>query len=140
MRRRTSSKDRQTYNLGGRYLAFIIIVLVMFGYLISGVFNLQLLSSDEYTATAENRRTTTITLRGSRGMITDADAVILARDDDVYNVTFYRDAGQNSGREYAEFSDSIRRTSNRAGMSWRSTSSSAAARQPGTGNSISAPA
>jgi len=110
MKRRMSPKDRQTYNLGGRYLGFIVIVLVMFAYLISGVFRLQLLSSDEYAATAENRRTTTITLRGSRGMITDADAVILARDDDVYNVTFYRDASQNSGREYAQFSDSIRRT------------------------------
>ena len=82
----------------------------MFAYLAYGLVKLQLLSSEEYMQTAENRRTTTITLRGSRGMITDADAVILARDDDIYNVTFYRDASQNSGTEYAAFTDSIRRT------------------------------
>ena len=110
MARRSGPRGRQTYNLGGRYLAFTIIVLCMFGYLVYGLFNLQLISSEEYMQTAENRRTTTITLRGSRGMITDADAVILAHDEDIYNVTFYRDASQNSGREYADFTDSIRRT------------------------------
>lgn len=107
MKRRTEKK--QHYSLGGRYLCFLAIVLGMFGYLLTGLFNLQVLDTEDYTSTADNRRTTTITLRGSRGMITDADAVILARDEDVYNVTFYRDASQNSSAEYARFSDSIRR-------------------------------
>ena len=110
MARRSTQRGRQNYNVGGRYAAFIVIVLCMFAYLYYGLFNLQLVGSEEYMQTAEKRRTTTITLRGSRGMITDADAVILARDDDIYNVTFYRDASQNSSREYAEFTDSIRRT------------------------------
>ena len=109
MRFRNASQG-PSYNPGRRYLMFVLLLLAMFGYLLSGVFRLQLLSSEEYAENAETRRTKTITLRGSRGMITDADAVILARDDDVYNVTFYRDASQNSGREYAQFSDSIRRT------------------------------
>lgn len=110
MARRSPQRGRQNYNAGWRYASFIVIVLCMFAYLYYGLFNLQLVGSEEYMQTAEKRRTTTITLRGSRGMITDADAVILARDDDIYNVTFYRDASQNSSREYAEFTDSIRRT------------------------------
>ena len=40
-------------------------------------------------------------------MITDADAVILARDADIYNVTFYRDASQNSAAQYRELTQSI---------------------------------
>jgi len=112
LRRRRTPQARQgySYNLGGRYLTFIVIVLAMFGYLISGIFSLQLVDSEDYTQTAETRRTKTITLRGSRGMITDSEAVILAYDEDIYNVTFYRDASQNSKSEYAELTDSIRRT------------------------------
>ena len=100
----------RAYNFTGRYWFFIGIVLVMFGYLFSGIIRLQLIDSEDYVSTAENRTTTTITLRGSRGMITDADAVILAHDEEVYNVTFYRDADQNSSREYADFTESIVRT------------------------------
>ena len=92
MRRRTKDpKDRQGYNLGARYLVFLVITLGMFAYLLTGVFRLQVVESEEYVNDAESSRTTTITLRGSRGMITDADAVILARDADIYNVTFYRE-------------------------------------------------
>ena len=107
MRQRKQSGDRSQYNFVSRYWVFIAIVLVMFGYLVSGIFRLQLLEGEDYIATAENRKTATITLRGSRGMITDSEAVILAHDEEVYNVTFYRDADQNSAREYADFTDSI---------------------------------
>ena len=107
MRRRKQPKEGNTYNLNTRYIIFLVIVLGMFGYLFSGLVNLQLKTSDEYETKAESRRTTTIALRGSRGMITDADAVILARDEKVYNVTFYRDA---DSKDYASFTDSIRQT------------------------------
>ena len=99
--------DRKPYNPTARYMVFIGIVLVMFGYLISGLVGLQLSSSEEYRRNAETRRTTKITLRGSRGMITDADAVILAKDEMIYNVTFYRDASQNSSSQYRELTQSI---------------------------------
>ncbi len=99
--------DRRTYNLTARYLTFFFIVLAMFIYLVIGLINLQLQSGEDYSASAENRRTTKITLRGSRGMITDADAVILAKDEMIYNVTFYRDASQNSKTKYAAFTQSI---------------------------------
>ena len=42
MRRRTKDpKDRQGYNLGARYLVFLVITLGMFAYLLTGVFRLQ---------------------------------------------------------------------------------------------------
>ena len=107
MRQRKHSGDRSQYSFVSRYWVFIAIVLAMFGYLVSGIFRLQLLEGEDYIATAENRKTATITLRGSRGMITDSEAVILAHDEEVYNVTFYRDADQNSAKEYASFTDSI---------------------------------
>ena len=109
MQSRQRSSRSPHYSPGSRYLAFVFVLLAMFAYLISGVARLQLVESEDYVQSAENRRTKTITLRGSRGMITDADAVILARDEDIYNVTFYRDASQNSKSAYAQLSDSIRR-------------------------------
>ncbi len=108
--RRNRKKEREGYNLGMRYLFFLGAVLAIFIYLISGLASIQLQGSQDYVEKAKTRRTTTITLRGSRGMITDADAVILAKDEMVYNVTFYRDASQNSEEEYAAFTESIRQT------------------------------
>ncbi|MEA4929315.1 MAG: penicillin-binding transpeptidase domain-containing protein [Candidatus Limiplasma sp.] len=101
------SLDRREYNAGARYLIFLGIVLAIFLYLTTGLINLQLRSSDDYQQSAETRRTTKITLRGSRGMITDADAVILAKDEMIYNVTFYRDASQNGKKNYAALTQSI---------------------------------
>ncbi|MBQ8150634.1 MAG: hypothetical protein IJ041_08970 [Clostridia bacterium] len=102
--------DGYTYNIKARCGWMIAGIVLITAYLFYGLATLQLTSSDEYTQTAEKRRTTTITLRGSRGMITDADAVILAMDQPIYNVTFYRDASQNSQKEYAQFTQSILET------------------------------
>lgn len=90
-----------------RYLIFIVAVFGMFAYLTYGLVQLQLVQSEEYSETAESRRTKTITLRGKRGMITDADSVILANDEYIYNVTFYKDASSLTRAQYAVFSQSI---------------------------------
>ena len=63
-----------------RYYLFIVILLVMFGYLVSGLVRLQLVNSEEYADKAEEVRTKNIVLVGTRGNITDADSVILAKD------------------------------------------------------------
>ena len=99
--------DGYSYSIQNRCIVMLVIMAGIFVYLISGLINLQLRSDGEYSEKAEERRTTTITLRGSRGMITDADAVILAMDEPIYNVTFYRDASQNSQSQYAAFTKSI---------------------------------
>ncbi len=79
----------------------------MFAYLTSGLVRLQLTESETYLEKAEDTRTKTIVLRGKRGAITDANSVILANDELIYNVTFYKDASQDSKREYQEFTKSI---------------------------------
>ena len=108
MRNRFGRREkREGYNLNGRYIFVLVVILGMFVYLFSGLAELQLRSSTDYEEKAESRRTTTVVLRGSRGMITDADAVILAKDEPIYNVTFYRDASQNSQSQYRNFTLSI---------------------------------
>lgn len=90
-----------------RFIVFVAILFVMFAYLASGLVRLQLTESETYTEKAEDTRTKTIVLRGKRGAITDANSVILANDELIYNVTFYKDASQDSKTEYQEFTKSI---------------------------------
>lgn len=59
--------NRKENPLKWRYLAFVLILLAMFAYLLSGLVNLQLKSSEEYAEQAESDRTKTIVLRGKRG-------------------------------------------------------------------------
>ena len=106
--KRNRQQEREGYNLNIRFLFFFFVVLAIFIYLYSGLASLQLREGETYRNNADNRRTKTITLRGSRGMITDADAVILAKDESIYNVTFYRDASQRSTEAYASFTRSIK--------------------------------
>ncbi|MBQ8537455.1 MAG: hypothetical protein IJ461_08665 [Clostridia bacterium] len=95
-----------TSKLRGRYLFFITVVLLLFAYLVYGLANLQLRSGDQYSQSAESQRTKTIPLRGSRGTITDADSVILAQDEQIYNVTFYKD-GSTRKSDYPAYTTSI---------------------------------
>ena len=103
---RSPRRSPQTL-LRWRFLGFILILLLMFSYLASGLVRLQLNESDVYADKAESTRTKTIVLRGKRGNIIDTNSVILAEDELVYNVTFYKDVSQNSGREYQQFTRSI---------------------------------
>ena len=106
MRRRNKVKETGA-NLKTRYLVFLLIMGAMFVYLFSGIVELQLQEGETYQEKSESRSTKTIALRGSRGMITDAEAVILAKDEDIYNVTFYRDASEKT---YIDFTKSIYET------------------------------
>ncbi len=90
-----------------RYFVFIGILLLMFGYLTSGLIRLQLVNGEEYAEKAEDVRTKTIVERGKRGNITDADSVILAKDELVYNITFYKDGSNVSKNDYYEYTQSI---------------------------------
>ena len=90
-----------------RFLIFILIVMAMFSYLVYGLARLQLQQSEEYAEQADLTRTKTIVLRGKRGNITDADSVILANDELIYNVTFYKDPSQTSQSDYVTFTQSI---------------------------------
>ena len=102
----TSSRNPQE-GIGWRYIVFIVILALMFIYLTSGLVRLQLQQSEEYAEKAESVRTKTIVLRGKRGNITDADSVILAKDELVYNVTFYKDASETTRQDYHDYTESI---------------------------------
>lgn len=90
-----------------RFVLFIFVLLAMFGYLVSGLVRLQLMNSEEYAEKAEAVRTKTIVLRDKRGNITDADSVILAKDELVYNITFYKDGSNVSKKDYYQYTQSI---------------------------------
>lgn len=90
-----------------RFIVFIFVLLAMFAYLVSGLVRLQLMNSEEYAEKAESVRTKTIVLRDKRGNITDADSVILAKDELVYNITFYKDGSNVSKKDYYEYTQSI---------------------------------
>ncbi|MCH5285973.1 MAG: hypothetical protein J1E43_01005 [Christensenellaceae bacterium] len=102
-----SSRKSPQHELRWRMIAFIVILLAMFSYLLSGLIRLQLNQSEYYADRAESTRTKTIVLRGKRGNIIDANSVILAEDELIYNVTFYKDASQSSASEYQQFTRSI---------------------------------
>ena len=99
--------QKNDHPLKWRYLVFVLILLAMFAYLLSGLVSLQLTNGEEYAEKAENVSTKTITLRGKRGSILDAESVTLAEDELIYNVTFYKDVSQNTRAEYAAFTSSI---------------------------------
>ncbi len=104
---RDRKKVPGAYNFPVRFWICIAIAALMFLYLAFGLVDLQLVNNESYSEQANAKKSMTITLRGSRGMITDAESVILAQDELVYNITFYRDGSQNSKSEYAAFTQSI---------------------------------
>ncbi len=85
----------------------LIVLFVMVIYLVSGLVNLQLNQEETYVAKAEKTRTKTIYLRGKRGNISSSDSVILAEDELIYNVTFYKDASTSTVAAYKSYTASI---------------------------------
>ena len=75
--------------------------------MVSGLYRLQIVNGEEYSERAGTRSNKTIVLKGSRGMITDAEGVILAKSEKIYNVTFQRDNSQSSSSQYKAFTQAI---------------------------------
>ncbi|MCQ2457591.1 MAG: hypothetical protein MJ142_02540 [Clostridia bacterium] len=90
-----------------RYLVFVVALFAMCVWLISGLVDLQLVNHDYYAEKAESTKTKTIALRGKRGNIVSGDSVILATDEEIYNVTFYKDASENKKADYTKYTASI---------------------------------
>ncbi len=57
-----------------------------------------------------DKRVRTLRVTGKRGMITDADSVILAMSEEIYNVTFYMTTSENTAKHYEAFTNSILET------------------------------
>ena len=99
-----NDRDRK---LKARYIIMIAVILLVFAYLVSGLVRLQLDDTETYVEQAEDQKTLTIKLRGKRGNIIDADSVILAEDEWIYNVTFYKDTTQSGTAAYERYTRSI---------------------------------
>ena len=93
-----------------RYAAFLVVLFGIFVWLISGLVNLQLKQSEEFIEKAVDTRTKTIALRGKRGNITTSDSVVMAEDELIYNVTFQKDATDNTKEQYSRYTASILET------------------------------
>ena len=92
-----------------RIIAYAIL-LGIFIWLSSGLVNLQLNNAEVYKEKAEDTVKKTIPLHGKRGNIVSGDSVILAQDELIYNVTFYKDASENKAADYQKYTASIIQT------------------------------
>ncbi len=90
-----------------RFIAFAAVTVLLFGVLGYRLYDLQITKADQYQSSAEVNRVKNIRLTGTRGMITDANSVVLAMSEDMYNVTFYRSSKENRASDYKRLTDSI---------------------------------
>ena len=90
-----------------RILLALLVIFGAFAYIVYGLAQLQLVKGEGYSDSAGRKSIKTIRTTGKRGMITDADSVILAMTEDVYNVTFYRDASKSKKADYLNYTKSI---------------------------------
>ncbi|MBR6810771.1 MAG: hypothetical protein IKM64_10865, partial [Clostridia bacterium] len=65
--------------------------MVLFGVLVYGIFQLQITNGESHAQVTGASAIKRIPIKGSRGMITDVNSVVLAKSEKVYNVTFYRE-------------------------------------------------
>ena len=93
-----------------RYIAFLVVLFGIFVWLTSGLVNLQLKQSEEFLEKVDETRSKTIALRGKRGNISTSDSVIMAEDELIYNVTFQKDATDNTKALYQKYTASILET------------------------------
>lgn len=84
-------KTEKGFNLNGRFAFFAAAVVVLFGILIYGIFNLQVINGEEYAEITGSQSVKNIPVRGNRGMITDVNSLVLAKSEKIYNITFYRE-------------------------------------------------
>lgn len=71
----------------GRFRWIYLIIVVVFLYYASQLFNYQIIQGETYVAQAEDNRTQEISIPTQRGMIYDRNGIVLARNMAQYNVT-----------------------------------------------------
>ncbi|MBQ4075125.1 MAG: hypothetical protein IJD39_07985 [Clostridia bacterium] len=89
-RKKANKKPEQQLNR--RFILFSVAVMLLFGVLIYGLFDLQIVNGAEYAIETGSSSIKRIAIKGSRGMITDVNSVVLAMSEKAYNITFYRES------------------------------------------------
>ncbi|MBR2054321.1 MAG: hypothetical protein IJ968_05440, partial [Clostridia bacterium] len=77
--------------LNTRFLIFAALVMITFGILVYGIYQLQIVDGAEHAQITGASAIKSIPIKGIRGMITDRNSVVLAKSEQIYNVTFYRE-------------------------------------------------
>ncbi len=77
--------------LNFRFLLFSAIVMIAFAVLVYGIYQLQIVEGAQHAQVTGASAVKSIAIKGSRGMITDRNSVVLAKSEKIYNVTFYRE-------------------------------------------------
>ena len=77
--------------LNTRFLIFAALVMITFGILVYGIYQLQIVNGAEHAQITGASAIKSIPIKGIRGMITDRNSVVLAKSEQIYNVTFYRE-------------------------------------------------
>ncbi len=90
-----------------RFIALAIIMLFLMGALIGKLGGLTITEGTDLSASAEDRTTRTITLKGVRGRILDRNGIVLAYSKTSYNVEFFRDADKRTSYDSAIYTESI---------------------------------
>ena len=89
--------------LKNRFFVIMAITLVAFIALGAGLGNLTLTQGGELSTQSESKKIRSLTLKGSRGQITDITGIPLAYDQSSYDIQFLRDPTRNSTTDKAYY-------------------------------------
>ena len=93
-----------------RLIILAVVLIVLMSMLIIQLGRLTLAQGSDYSVKADSRSTRTITLKGTRGRITDKNGIVLAYDETCYNVEFLRDADNRTDYTSSRYTESIIKT------------------------------
>ena len=95
--------------LKNRFFVLMAGVLVAFIALGAGLGNLTLTQGGELSTLSEDRKVRELTLKGTRGQITDVTGIPLAYDESSYDIEFLRDPSRNSTTDKAHYTEVLSR-------------------------------
>ena len=107
MKRKERKANSPERTMRFRFIFFLVVVILAFGYMLYGTYRLQIVNGEQYAESADASGTKTIAVKGMRGMIVDTNSVILAKSEVAYDLTFQRTSSENSWNDYVEFTRSI---------------------------------
>lgn len=90
-----------------RYLLLGLVLMALMAALIYQLSSITLAAGSTYAQQAENRSTSTISIKGNRGRILDRNGVVLAYSKNSYNVEFLRDADNRADYDSAVYTDAL---------------------------------
>jgi len=86
-----SKKKKKNKSVNGRYVFAFVAVMTIFAVLAFGLFQLQIVDGQQHAEATGQSSIKRIAIKGTRGMITDVNSVVLAMSEKAYNITFYRE-------------------------------------------------